>query len=645
LIHRTGMLLIIVVLAFSTVHAQPNTPRTIAAHAPVERAASPRLFGTLLYDQTASMISGGIASQYETDDPGSLYHSQAADDFIVPAEGWQLGGIFVPGFYFSGPGKAQSVDVRIYPDAQGLPDENAAACQYLNHPVSMDISGDLRLELDPVCNLAAGTYWLSVVVNMPYLPSGVFLWQVTSQTTGAKGLWRNPGDGSGTGCTDWTPLDQCPALVSEDLDDDFAFQLYGPSIPDALCTANEIFFADDHEDGFGGWTTAQVSGDNPWEGKTDGGFSGSNYWFVEDVVAPLDTATESLLTSAAVTIPAGADSVFLSFYHRYNMEFTFDGGVVEISVNGGEFVDVGGENFIQNGYDAYIEDFTTSPLANRPAFTGLRGEYLESIVNLDLAPGDQVAVRFRQANDDVGEMPPPAGWWVDDVRMGYCTTFATETPAPTWTPVLPTSTPTPETTATPVLTETVVATPTTESTPAATVSPTAAAGTELLENGGFEAQDLTPWTIKNATGDKLKCNKDKDGNGIPDKIVAHTGDCAFMFKGFAGENSKLSQTVDLTGLPFASGDTLQLNVFVKGSSAATTARIKLRVKYTDETPTGKLNVDILQTADYAPLSGSLDVESAAVGKIKFQIDHKGASGKVYIDDAALTLNSGLLPLP
>ncbi|MBC8098732.1 MAG: S8 family serine peptidase, partial [Armatimonadetes bacterium] len=109
--------------------------------------------------------------------------------------------------------------------------------------------------------------------------------------------------------------------------------------------------------------------------------------------------------------------------------------------------------------------------------------------------------------------------------------------APTATPV---ATGTPDLTGTPTATPVITETPTVTSTPIA--------GTELIDNGGFELlgsdgkPNLTPWTIANASSDQGKCNK----AGKPP--VANTGNCAYRSKGREGENSKLSQIVDLTGL-------------------------------------------------------------------------------------------------
>jgi subtilisin-like proprotein convertase family protein len=231
-----------------------------------------------------------------------------------------------------------------------------------------------------------------------------------------------------------------------------------------------------------------------------------------------------------------------------------------------------------------------------------------------------------------------------------------QVPTPTELPQTPAPTSTPEGTAvateTPDATATVDQTPTVDVTATVDLTPTATStevpGAELLDNGGFEAKDanndpdLTPWTVKNGTGDKIKCNKDKDGDGTADKIVSHTGECAFRFKGFPGDNSKLVQAADLTGVTLIPGDALNLSVWVDAPGTPD-GKIKLRVKYSDATEKGKLNIDLAATSGYTELTGQLLLASSAVENIKLTIGSKAASGKVYVDDASLILAAGGVP--
>lgn len=218
----------------------------------------------------------------------------------------------------------------------------------------------------------------------------------------------------------------------------------------------------------------------------------------------------------------------------------------------------------------------------------------------------------------------------------------TETPSTTQTSIL---TETSTVIVTSVLTETPIHTATLQ-TPTATettlsVTATPDADVNTITNGGFEAE-LAPWVVKAGVGDKVKCNK-------AGKPVTTMGVCAFMFKGGTGENSKLEQTADLTGITFADTDMLDLSAWVKATNPAASGKLKVRVKYTDDTKTGKIDMNIVPNADNTELMGSYVLQSANVSKIKVQISHKSAAGKVYIDEVSLVYTAGtgsnLLPLP
>lgn len=163
----------------------------------------------------------------------------------------------------------------------------------------------------------------------------------------------------------------------------------------------------------------------------------------------------------------------------------------------------------------------------------------------------------------------------------------------------------------------------------------------LIQNTGFEISDLAAWNVKNATGDKVKCKPEK----------ARSGNCAFMFKGGAGENSSLQQTITPllgreTAAIFTAGDILNLSMFVNGKGS-TQGKVKLKVKYADGTPADKLTANLPTTGAYEPITDTLTLTGSNVSSIKLQIKHQSASGKTFIDDVILTHSTGaaLLPLP
>jgi uncharacterized protein len=237
------------------------------------------------------------------------------------------------------------------------------------------------------------------------------------------------------------------------------------------------------------------------------------------------------------------------------------------------------------------------------------------------------------------------------------------TPEPSETPVV-TSTPdetgtataTVETTATMDMTSTPDATVTAESTTAPTLAPTSttaitptatdSANSELVVNGGFETNgesNLLPWQLKKGSGDKVKCNNEN-------KTFAYEGDCAFQFKGGAGENAKLQQDIVLTTLTFSNGDALNLSAHIRAPKSSVKGKVKLVVKYSDGTGKGKATIDFVPATSYTLFVDSYTVLSSSIEKIKVQIDHKSPNGKVLVDAVSVQLTAGdgetdLMPLP
>jgi hypothetical protein len=115
----------------------------------------------------------------------------------------------------------------------------------------------------------------------------------------------------------------------------------------------------------------------------------------------------------------------LSFWHRFNFQSGFDGGVLEVSVNGGPWQDVvaAGGSFISGGYNGTIATGTESPIAGRPAWTGLNSSVpTMTQVELDLGAlaGTNLKARFRLALDS-GFTTTGLRWWVDDVQFSNVT--------------------------------------------------------------------------------------------------------------------------------------------------------------------------------------------------------------------------------
>ena len=187
--------------------------------------------GAVLYDQSGT-VSNGVAVQFS----GSAYDSEGADDFVVTdAAGWAVSGLNLQVSFSGAPPGGITYDVDIYPDSAGSPGA-VATCSYPDMAGTLDGSATaLSLSLPAACNLAQGTYWVSVLPNLTFPPQS--FWSVdVDPTIGAPGVWRNPGDAYGTGCTAWSPTTSCGFAETN-----YLFQIIGAvGGGGGGCTAGEL---------------------------------------------------------------------------------------------------------------------------------------------------------------------------------------------------------------------------------------------------------------------------------------------------------------------------------------------------------------------------------------------------------------------
>ena len=172
---------------------------------------------------------------------------------------------------------------------------------------------------------------------------------------------------------------------------------------------------------------------NGWTVSSTGTGSG----FVTTSVLP-DSAPNAIFTpspattsSATLTSPSifitGATTV-LNFRHRYQMETTWDGGVLEISVNGGNFQDIlgAGGTFLTGGYTHDL-NASTNPISSRRAWSGATpGVYISTSVRLAANTFGQ-NVRFRWifgSNDSFAV----EGWRIDNITVETVPTAANSNP-------------------------------------------------------------------------------------------------------------------------------------------------------------------------------------------------------------------------
>jgi hypothetical protein len=146
----------------------------------------------------------------------------------------------------------------------------------------------------------------------------------------------------------------------------------------------------------------------------------SSYHTVDPGKEEDDFLLSSLTLKKKVSIPENAGRVRLSFFHIFNFEPGFDGGVLEISTDGGASWQDLGSRVIVGGYDGRVTEASENPLGNRFAWTsrGRPGVFSQVVVNLDDFAGRQVRFRFLAGFDfATGILEGYTGWFIDDIRI------------------------------------------------------------------------------------------------------------------------------------------------------------------------------------------------------------------------------------
>ena len=160
----------------------------------------------------------------------------------------------------------------------------------------------------------------------------------------------------------------------------------------------------------GGW----VSGPGP-------ATSGSLSYHVEDPGKEQnDTRHAQLFMKKVVTIPDNAGQVRLSFFHIFNFEPGFDGGVLELSTDEGETWQDAGPLILSGGYDGTLTEDSSNPLGTRVAWTsrGRPGVFSQVVVDLSSLAGKRVKLKFRAGFDEAaGILNGYTGWYIDDIQV------------------------------------------------------------------------------------------------------------------------------------------------------------------------------------------------------------------------------------
>jgi large repetitive protein len=163
------------------------------------------------------------------------------------------------------------------------------------------------------------------------------------------------------------------------------------------------------------WTAAGADADAIWSRVEVTPFNRA--WVGVDFGSASDTTLESPVLRVGTAAP-----FVIAFDHRFSFETDggvapfFDGGVLEVSRNGGPFEDISA--FVDPGYGGTLFVGSDNPLGGRRAFVGRNAAFpARQRLSLDLGTafaGQTVRFRFRIGTDAaVGDL----GWEIDNIAF------------------------------------------------------------------------------------------------------------------------------------------------------------------------------------------------------------------------------------
>ena len=169
----------------------------------------------------------------------------------------------------------------------------------------------------------------------------------------------------------------------------------------------DYILLENNENGNGNWTTESIVNTNVWTLQTENPHDGELAWFVENV----ESISNQALVFKDIQVP---ENTKLVVWHYFDTEASFDGGIIELSQNGGStWADIGSK-IIENGYTGRIEIGSGNPIQGRNSFTGSSNGYIRTVVDLSNYAGKNIKLRFRFCSD---EAVAETGWFIDEIFL------------------------------------------------------------------------------------------------------------------------------------------------------------------------------------------------------------------------------------
>jgi len=202
----------VLLLATSAVYAQP------VQSGPYTGTPAGTSTGDVLWSQLDDPTGSAFTDQ-SFEAVYAAYDSWGGDDFDMSVGGCAtagLGSLFTPGSLTVAGSNPFFVNVAFYKDAGGVPGAVFAGCDFpANTNFTSAGDGDLTIDVEG-CKPPPGLVWFSQNVRMDFNLFGQHYWATRASANLDPGVWKNPGNGFGNGCTDWQPANAVCGMTGED---------------------------------------------------------------------------------------------------------------------------------------------------------------------------------------------------------------------------------------------------------------------------------------------------------------------------------------------------------------------------------------------------------------------------------------------
>jgi len=173
--------------------------------------------------------------------------------------------------------------------------------------------------------------------------------------------------------------------------------------------ASKTIFIDSMENTEFNYDVLAIKGSGIWELTDVVSHSGKKSWFVPNQ----SSENDQLLNLIRPLEVKNMAKPVLRFYHRYNVQHAFDGGILRVSTNDGfSFSDLGSRIF-RNGYSGPLSYFAI-PLPDLRAFYGDSKTFIPTYVDLNDWVNQEISLQFRFGSNDSRNA---TGWFIDDLEL------------------------------------------------------------------------------------------------------------------------------------------------------------------------------------------------------------------------------------